>query len=124
MISGASAVPMLTLISAGRVTMAATTATSITALAGTRLAVSLCHLAEPGIAPSRLKAKVIREADVMHDVEQKNCADAEMNSTSPAQLLPIAWVKMYATPPAPTPALSGLPSVALAIAKTRPSSRM
>src|SRR6476469_2818137 len=97
MISGASAVPMLTLINAGSVTMAQHTATSITAFAGTRFAVSDCHILEPGIAPSRLNAKVIRDAEVMQDVAQKTCAEAEMNSTRVAQFVPIDWVKMYAT---------------------------
>ena len=63
-------------------------------MAGTRFAVSVCQLLEPGIAPSRLNAKVIRDADVMQDVAQKTCAEAEMNSTRVAQLLPIDWVKM------------------------------
>ena len=49
---------------------------------------------DPGIAPSRLNANVIREADVMQEVAQKNCAEAEMNSTKPPQLVPMAWVKM------------------------------
>ena len=40
------------------------------------------------MAPSRLNAKVIREAEVMHDVAQKNCAEAEMKSTNVAQLVP------------------------------------
>ena len=74
--------PMLTSISAGRVTIALTTATHITALAGTRFGVSLDHRCEPGMARSRLNAKVIREAEVRHDVAQKNWAEAEMNSTS------------------------------------------
>ena len=30
----------------------------------------------------------------MHDVAQKNCAEAEMNRTSVAQFVPIDWVKM------------------------------
>src|SRR5215218_7545710 len=107
--SGSFSVPMFTSISAGSVTMAATTATSSTAFTGTRLALRADHRLEPGIAPSRLKAKVIRDADVMHDVAQKNWADAEMNRTRPPQLVPIACVKMYATPPPPTPALSGAP---------------
>ena len=46
------------------------------------------------MAPSRLKAKVMREAEVMHEVAQKNCAEAEMKSTSPAQLAPIDCTKM------------------------------
>ena len=33
---------------------------------------SRCHRREPGIAPSRLKAKVIRDALVMQAVVQKN----------------------------------------------------
>ena len=45
---GASAVPMLTSTSAGRVTSAAHTATSMTALAGTRLADSFDQSLEPG----------------------------------------------------------------------------
>ncbi len=44
----------------------------MTALAGTRLGVSADQRFEPGIAPSRLNAKVIREAEVMHEVAQKN----------------------------------------------------
>ena len=46
------------------------------------------------MAPSRLKAKVIRDADVMHEVAQKNCADAEMNSTRVAQSCPSDALKM------------------------------
>ena len=68
--------------------MALATATIITALAGTRLGVSFFRVSDPGMAPSRLNAKVIREAEVMQDVAQKNCADAEMKSTNVAQSLP------------------------------------
>jgi hypothetical protein len=74
--------------------MAQHTATIQTALAGTRFEVSFDHRAEPGIAPSRLKAKVIRDAEVMHDVAQNTYAEAEMNNTKAAQWLPIDWVKM------------------------------
>ena len=45
-----------TLISAGRVRIAAQTATSVTAFAGTRLAVSADQRFDPGMAPSRLNA--------------------------------------------------------------------
>src|SRR4051812_46966777 len=110
MISGASSVPRLTLMSAGAVTIAQQIATSMTPLAGTPLADSLRQVAEPGIAPSRLNAKVMRDAEVMHDVAQNTWADAEMNRTNVAQSFPRDSVKMYATPPAPTPALSGDPS--------------
>ena len=47
-----------------------------------------------------------------------------MNSTRPPQLAPIDCTKMYATPPAPTPALSGLPLASSGMAKTTASSRM
>ena len=86
--------PTLTLMSAGAVTRAQQTATSITAFAGTRFAVSFCQVAEPGIAPSRLNAKVIRDAEVMHEVAQNTWADAEMKSTNAAQLVPSDSVKM------------------------------
>ena len=66
---------MLTSTSAGSVTTAAQTATNITALAGTRVAVSFFSVSDPGMAPSRVKAKVIRDAEVMHEVAQKNCAE-------------------------------------------------
>ena len=85
---------MLTSIRAGSVTIALTTATSATALAGTRLDVSFDQRAEPGIAPSRLNANVIRDAEVMQDVAQNTWAEAEMKSTNAAQWLPIDWVKM------------------------------
>ena len=40
-----------------------------------------------------------------------------------AQFCPSAWLKTYATPPPPTPALSGLPLASFGIAKTTASSR-
>ena len=62
------------------------------------MGVSFFRVSEPGMAPSRLKAKVIREAEVMQDVAQKNCADAEMNSTRVAQSSPRDSTKIGATP--------------------------
>src|SRR4051794_18728359 len=92
--SGASLVPTLTSARAGSVTSAATTATPMTAFAGTRAVVSLAQSWCPGTARSRLNANVIRDAEVRHDVAQKNCAEAEMNSTSVAQFLSIDCTKM------------------------------
>ena len=57
----------------------------------------------------------------MHEVAQKNWADAEMNSTNVAQLVPRDSTKMPATPP-PARALSGWPSAPFGIAKTTHSS--
>src|SRR5436190_1008601 len=71
-ISGASLVPTLTSASAGSVTRAATTATPMTAFAGTRDDVRADQSRCPGTARSRLNAKVIRDAEVRQDVAQKN----------------------------------------------------
>ena len=59
----------------------------------------------------------------MHDVAQKNCADAEMNNTKVAQFWPKAVRKIGWTP-SPARALSGAPSAVFGIAKTTQSSRM
>ena len=88
MISGASAVPMLTSISAGQRDQRGRhgdTDHRVGRAPASRSASTRC--AEPGTAPSRLNANVIREAEVRQEVAQKNCADAEMNSTSVAQFL-------------------------------------
>ena len=94
MIRGSASVPMLTSISAGTVTIAASTATPSTALAGTRALLSVDQIFDPGMAPSRLKANAILDADVRHDVAQKNWAEAEMNKTVVAQFVPSELTKM------------------------------
>src|SRR5215203_19830 len=114
---------MLTSTSAGSVTAAASTATSITARAGTRLADSRDQCREPGTARSRLNAYVIRDAEVMQETAQKSCPAEEMNRTVPAQLEPRAALKIGWTPLAPRE-LSGLPSGRFGTAKTTASSRM
>ena len=76
------------------------------------------------MAPSRLNANVIREAEVRHDVAQKNCAEAEMNSTSVAQFVPRAPDEDRSHAPGRPTALSGCPSALFGIAKTTQSSRM
>jgi hypothetical protein len=81
-------------MSAGSVMIAAATATPMTAFAGTRFALNLDQICEPGIPRSRLNANVIRDDEVRQDVAQKNCADAEMNSTRVAQSWPSAALKM------------------------------
>src|SRR3954470_10484825 len=114
---------MLTSMSAGKVTIALITATSRTALAGTLDLDRLDHLRHPGTARSRLNAKVIRDAEVRHEVAQKNCAAAEMKRTRVAHRWPRADPKMKATPPPPTPALSGWPSDPFGMAKVTASRR-
>ena len=104
-------------------TSAASTATNITARAGTRLAESIDQWLDPGTARSRLKAYVIRDAEVMQDTAQKSCPAAEMKRTVPAQFEPSAAAKIGATPPAPSE-LSGLPSGRFGTANTTANSRM
>ena len=65
-------VPMLTSMSAGSVMSAPMTATNMTALAGTFDGRTLDQMLEPGIAPSRLKANVMRDALVRQAIVQKN----------------------------------------------------
>ena len=68
------------------------TATKRTAFAGTLVAGdTLDHRPDPGIAPSRLKAKVMREALVRQATVQKNCPVAEISSTRKCQLSGSAW---------------------------------
>src|SRR6187402_2938627 len=91
---GASSVPKLTSISAGSVIRPASNATSITALTGTRLAFTFDHKDDPGMAPSRLNAKVIREALVRHATVQNSWPQAEMKTTIECDVSPNAWGKM------------------------------
>ena len=77
---------MSTWMSAGSVISAPTTATKITALAG--ISCAACTLDshdDPGIAPSRLNAKVIREALVRQAVVQNSCPAVEISSTRKCQ---------------------------------------
>lgn len=80
---------------------APTTAVSSTALAGTLRVDTLDHSRDPGMAPSRLKANVMREQLVMQATVQKNCPAVEMTRIVPAHPVESASVKMTgAKPPA------------------------
>ena len=61
------------------------TATNTTALAGTFAAVTFDQILEPGIAPSRLNANVMREALVRQAIVQKNWPAVEIASTVTCQ---------------------------------------
>ena len=72
----------------------------MTALAGIRvLACTLESHDDPGIAPSRLNAKVIREALVRHAVVQKSCPAVEISSTRKCQPVGSACPKIRSTAP-------------------------
>jgi hypothetical protein len=86
--------------------MMPTTMVSSTPWTGTRLALSLDQWACPGTAPSRLKAKSIREQLVMQAMVQKNWPTAEMSRTVAPQWEERAWAKITATPPPPAVTLA------------------
>ena len=74
------------LFSAGSVMMMPMAVTNMTALAGILVfGLTLASQAEPGIAPSRLNAKVIREALVRHAVVQNSWPAVEISSTRKCQ---------------------------------------
>src|SRR6185312_10848162 len=58
---------------------------------------TLRHQRWPGIAPSRLNANIIREAEVTEARPQKNWATQAMNSRNSAHLLLMAFCQMYWT---------------------------
>jgi len=77
-------------------------ATKITALAGILVAaLTLDSHDEPGMAPSRLKANVIREALVRQAVAQNSWPAVEISRIVKCQPSPRAWVKITSTLPNP-----------------------
>src|SRR5579862_600800 len=60
----------------------ARTATNTTAQVGVRWRFSWRHRLWPGTAPSREKAKVMREALVTHAIPQNSCPTVEITSTA------------------------------------------
>ena len=80
----------------------------ITPATGTRFLLSFDHVLDAGTAPSRLKAKSIREQLVMQAMVQNSWPIAEMNRTAPPHLEVSAWEKITATAPPPLLTPSGL----------------
>ena len=77
-------------LSAGMATIAQMTAMNIVALRGALDAVTFDQSCQPGMAWSRLKAYVIREAEVIPEPAQKICPMVEMiitilNAVSPSE---------------------------------------
>src|SRR4051812_1111484 len=79
-----------------------------TAYTGTRLLLTRRQRLCPGIAPSREKANIIRDADVTEAVPQKNWATHAITSRNSAHFWLIEFVQMYVTmlPPASRAPLS------------------
>src|SRR4051812_8554875 len=97
----ATVTPALLPLRAGKVRMSARTATAMTALNGMRLASTRLHRREPGTAPSRLKAYIMREALVMQLMPQKNCPTTQMMRIIFVQEVVMALSKTAKTVPPP-----------------------
>src|SRR4051794_18888811 len=90
-----------TVISAGDVRIAATTAAKMTPLTGTLALLSFDQCRAPGTAPSRLNAYNMRVQLVMQATEQKNCPTVAIARTKLGQFGESAWLKMMFTKPPP-----------------------
>jgi hypothetical protein len=83
--------------------ISAATATAITALNGIRRWLTRLQVRQPGTAPSRLKAYIMREALVMQLMPQKSWPVAAMMSTVFVQpWLPMALSKTEMDVPPPS----------------------
>src|SRR3954463_12578421 len=113
----ATVTPALLPFSAGRVRMSANRATAMTSLNGMRLALTRFHREDPGTAPSRLKAYIMREALVMQLMPQKNCPTTQMIRMVFTHDVPIALSKTAKT--VPPPPLTALVSLAAKVIASR-----
>src|SRR6201995_6132793 len=84
---------------AGSVMIAAMTAVTMTALAGTLFLLIADHSWWPGTARSRLNANSMRDALVWQAVVQNSWPAVEISSTRPAHLDVSAWLKIVADAP-------------------------
>src|SRR4051794_36379482 len=94
--------------------IAAQMAMKSTALAGTRLVLTFLHTRQPGIAPSREKAKHMREALVRHAAPQNSCPTVEMIRTSLTQAADIAVLRIAIDTYWPAAACSLMPLMSVA----------
>ena len=78
----------------GSISAQASTTIAMTAFTGTRLAETRRQIVEPGTAPSRENANIIRDAAVTEAVPQKNWATTAMSSKNSAQPSPREVVQM------------------------------
>ena len=77
---------MFTSTNAGKVIASATVEQAKTAFLGTLFLSTCAHFLDPGTAPSRLNANIIRDALVSADVPHKSCPTLAINRTTPAHL--------------------------------------
>src|SRR3954466_15025417 len=94
--------PSLLPFSAGSVRISASAATAITALNGIRLSLTRLQSRQPGTAPSRLNAYILREALVMQLMPQNSWPQTAMISTNLTQPVPMAFSNTANTVPPPS----------------------
>src|SRR3954470_21001454 len=97
----ATVTPSLLPLSAGRVRTSAITATAMTALNGMRLESTRLQIRQPGTAPSRLNAYIMRDALVMHAMPQNSWPMTAMMRMSFTQLVSIELSNTANTVPPP-----------------------
>src|SRR4051794_33238285 len=113
----ATVTPSLLPFRAGSVSTSAHTATAMTALNGIRLESTRRHRLEPGTAPSRLNAYIMREALVMQLMPQKNCPTTQMMRMVFTHDVDMALSKTANT--VPPPELTALVSLAANVMASR-----
>src|SRR3954453_2452796 len=93
--------PSLFPFSAGSVMISAAVPTAMTAVNGIRRWLTRLQIRQPGTAPSRLNAYIIRDALVMQLMPQNSWPQTAMMSTNLTQPVPIAFSNTANTVPPP-----------------------
>src|SRR3954451_838673 len=95
----ATVTPSLLPLSAGSVRISANTATAMTALNGMRFSLTLLQSRQPGTAPSRENAYIMRDELVMQLMPQNSCPITAMMRIALTQLVLIALRNTAGEPP-------------------------
>src|SRR3954452_487039 len=103
----ATVTPSLLPLSAGSVRISANTATAMTALNGIRFSLTRLQIRQPGTAPSRENAYIIRDELVMQLMPQNSCPMTAMMRIALTQLVLIAARNTAGAPPPPLVTAAG-----------------
>src|SRR4051794_24864742 len=114
----ATVTPSLLPLRAGSVRISAKTATATTALNGIRRSLTRRQRLEPGTAPSRLNANIIRDALVMQLMPQKNWPTTQMIRIVLVYAEPIELSKTANTVPPPSLTALGLDAAKVIASRT------
>src|SRR3954454_24074671 len=99
--------PSLLPLSAGRVRISANTATAMTALNGIRFSFTLLQIRQPGTAPSRENAYIMRDELVMQLIPQNSWPITAVMRITFTQLVSIALRNTAGAPPPPLVTAAG-----------------